>query len=68
MVTLKTSPEANSDRRTDRQAGRMTKPLIGARATALPKNIVSKLGLSRAATHYNFKLGLIKLNESSESN
>ena len=44
------------------------KPLIGTRATALPKNIVNKLGLSRSATHYNFELGLIKLNESSESN
>ena len=34
MATLETSPEANCDRPTDR----MTKPLIGARATALPKN------------------------------
>ena len=34
MATLETSPEANCDR----QTGRMTKPLIGAQATALPKN------------------------------
>ena len=34
MATLETSPEANCDR----QAYRRTKPLIGARATALLKN------------------------------
>ena len=33
MATLETSPEANCDREVDR----MTKPLIGARAIALPK-------------------------------
>ena len=38
MATLKTSPEANCDRPTGRPTDRMTKPLIGARATALPKN------------------------------
>ena len=38
MATLETSPEANCDRPTGPQADRMTKPLIGARATALPKN------------------------------
>ena len=39
MATLETSPEANSNRQADgRQADRGKKPLIGARATALPKN------------------------------
>ena len=33
MATLETSPEANCDRQTER----MTKPLIGAQATTLPK-------------------------------
>ena len=35
VATLPTSPEANSDRGTDTQT---EKPLIGTRATALPKN------------------------------
>ena len=40
MATLETSPEANSDRRTGRQAGgQKEKTIIGTRATALPKNI-----------------------------
>ena len=38
MATLETSPEANCDRQTGRQTDGMTKPLIGARATALPMN------------------------------
>ena len=41
MATLETSPEANCDRQTDRQADRMAKPLIGARATAMPKKDTS---------------------------
>ena len=63
MATLETSPEANCDRWT----GRMTKPLIGARATALPKNQHSLfLGLGLAVNFHksNFsvssqKIGLV---------
>ena len=50
MATLETSPEANSDRRTGRQADRRKKPLIGARATALPEN-TAKQNMS-SALHY----------------
>ena len=37
MATLENFPEANCDRQAGGQTGRMTKPLIGALATALPK-------------------------------
>ena len=48
MATLETSLEANYDRWTDRQ----TKRLIGARATALPKNN----GLDKEYRMYMYKL------------
>ena len=38
MATLETSLEANYDGQVDRRTDRRTKRLIGARATALPKN------------------------------
>ena len=53
MATLKTSPEANYDRRTDTTR---TKRLIGARATALPKNDrnggVWQSGISKSLAEY----------------
>ena len=42
MATLETSLEANCDRQTHGQTDRLTKPLIGAQATALPKKIMKE--------------------------
>ena len=69
MATLETSPEANCDR----QTGRMTKPLIGARATALPKNlkeieVITDLEEIKSMSKNSFKRLVMKKAKEYESN